>query len=336
MTNHDDQPTDKIIAIIDEVQYASDPSNFLKYLYDTYSDQLKIIATGSSAFYIDRKFRDSLAGRKRLFIVRTLNFAEFLVFKGHTELKQELRLLRSQSQYISVHIKILMDLFEEYLLFGGYPAIVLENDRDGKIQMLKDIRTSYVKKDIDESGIKNKTALYRLMVLLAGQTGNLVNKNELAHSLGIDNKLVEQYLNLLQKCFHVELIRPFYSNLRKELTRMPKVYFYDSGLRNALLNRFGEFEYREDKGQLLENYIFQRLESLYDSENIHFWRTADRKEVDFVIEDSFSKRKAFEVKYQCDKIKKPAYKNFTREYPDIPLTFISHLESGDCLQVMKL
>ena len=111
---------------IDEVQYASDPSNLLKYLYDLYHENLKIVATGSSAFYIDKKFKDSLAGRKRIFELQTLSFDEWLNFKDLDELSGELKLIRQQKDYRSPGFRQLLESFNEYLIFGGYPEVVLE------------------------------------------------------------------------------------------------------------------------------------------------------------------------------------------------------------------
>ena len=118
-----------VFLLLDEVQYLNDPTNFLKYLYDTYEGNLKIIATGSSAFYMDRKFRDSLAGRKRIFPLYPLSFEEFISFKDEESLLHEFTALRSQNNYHSLHLERLRAFLMEYLLYGGYPAVVLEKRR---------------------------------------------------------------------------------------------------------------------------------------------------------------------------------------------------------------
>jgi hypothetical protein len=177
--NNPDPKSRPLFLFIDEVRYAADPSNFLKYLYDIYRDHLKIVATGSSAFYIDRKFTDSLAGRKRIFELQTLSFEECLIFKKFSDLSGELELIREREDYISSSAREIMEMFNEYLTFGGYPEVVLENNREEKINLLKEIKNSFLKKDVDESGISNPDKFYNLLILLAGQTGNLVNRNEL-------------------------------------------------------------------------------------------------------------------------------------------------------------
>jgi predicted AAA+ superfamily ATPase len=229
-----------------------------------------------------------------------------------------------------------MEKFDEYLVFGGYPGIALESDKEEKILLLKEIKNAFLKKDIDEAGITYQDKFYTLITLLAGQTGNLVNRNELANSIGVDNKTIEKYLYVLQNCFHIELVKPFYLNQRKELTKMPKVYFKDTGMRNIALNRFFDFKDREDQGQLIENYVFNRLTDLYDKDAIRFWRTIDKKEVDFVITTSFKEGVAYEVKLKCRNLKMDSKKRFTENYPNYRLQTISYLPDDACKWILKL
>jgi len=321
---------------IDEVQYADDPSNFLKYLFDEYQENLKIIASGSSAFYIDRKFTDSLAGRKRIFELQTLSFEEWLQFRKMNDLTEELELIRKLEKYQSTRSRELMESLNEYLIYGGYPEVVLEKEEEEKINLLKEIKNSFLKRDIDESGVKDTDKFYIFLNLLASQAGNLVNRNELSNTIGVDNKTIDKYLYVLQKCFHLDLVRPFYSNIRKELTKMPKVYFKDPGLRNIALNRFYDFSSRDDQGAILENYIYKRLTGFYDKDNIKFWRTADKKEIDFVISTSFREGIAYEVKMNCRPGKTTSEKSFSESYPDYPLKIVSYHIDSDCLWIMKL
>lgn len=185
-----------------------------------------------------------------------------------------------------------------------------------------------------ESGKEEK--ILTLITLLAGQTGNLVNRNELANTVGVDNKTIDKYLDVLQNCFHIELVKPFNSNQRKELTKMPKIYFKDTGMRNIALNRFFDFKDREDQGQLVENYVFRRLMNLYDKDAIRFWRTIDKKEVDFVVTTSFKKGLAYEVKLKCRNLKMDSKKRFTENYPGYPLQTISYSPDDACKWVLKL
>ncbi len=309
--------------LIDEVQYAREPSQFLKYLYDTYEGNLKIVATGSSAFYIDHKFRDSLAGRKRIFRLNTLNFREYLVFQNQELLAAELDRLHADRAALSTYADDLRRAFWEYLRFGGYPAVALETSDREKRFTLDELKNAYVRRDVQESKIANELKFFRLFQILADQTGNLLNKNALAGELQLDAKTVDNYVYVLEKCFHVGLLIPFFRNLRKELTKMPKIYFLDLGMRNALLNRFEALPNRADKGQLLENYFFLRLNDLYPADQIFFWRTADGNEVDFVVRETFDAGQAYEVKWADTKGIGNKYSLFTKNNPEFPLQYLT-------------
>ncbi len=171
---------------------------------------------------------------------------------------------------------------------------------------------------------------------MAGQTGNLVNRNELANTIGVDNVTIDKYLYVLQNCFHAELVKPFFNNQRKELTKMPKVFFKDSGMRNIALNRLFDFRDREDQGQLIENYIFNRLAEKYDKDSIRFWRTTDKQEIDFVISTSSNQGLAFEVKLKCPETKPAGNKKFMENYSEYQLRIISHDIHPGCYWILKL
>ena len=312
-----------IFLLLDEVQYVTDPTNFLKYLYDTYEGNVKIIATGSSAFYIDRKFKDSLAGRKRIFPLYPLVFEEYLSFKEEESLLAEIGALRSRKTYQSPHIERIKWYFKEFLLYGGYPAVVLEENETEKSLILTELRNSYLKRDILESGIEKEQKFYLLLQLLADQTGKLVNKNELSNTVGIDSKTIDQYLYILQKCYHIYLVKPFFRNLRKELTKMPKIFFNDMGLRNAFLGRFSPVESRADRGELLENFYFLQLRKSYSLDQIKFWRTTERQEIDFILEESFGEGRAYKIKWNPSSFTPRKYQKFTHTYPSFPLSCLS-------------
>jgi predicted AAA+ superfamily ATPase len=315
------QQDKKIIVFIDEIQYLDNATSFLKLLFDEYSDRLKIVATGSSAFYIDKQFNDSLVGRKKIFQMGTLDFEEFLLFKGREDLVSEIIQLKSKKKIKSIQENLLWGYMDEFMNYGGYPAVVLENDIDEKIELLKEIRDSYIKRDVLESGVSDQGKFYRMLMLLASQSGNLLNVNEISNTLQITNVTVENYLYILQKCFHITLVKPFYNNIRKELTKMPKVYINDLGLRNVLINYFSPLEQRADKGAVLENLAFRVLSERYDQDQIKYWRTADGNEVDFIVETSYLKGFAVEVKFNQQDVKPNKYNKFTQNYPDFPLEF---------------
>ena len=308
----------KMFLFVDEVQYLNNPSNFLKYFFDEYKGKIKIIASGSSAFYLDKKFKDSLAGRKIIFNLLSLSFKEFLRFKSQN------KLLKADFQNLTLSEKEkIIPFYQEYLIYGGYPRVVLA-PLEEKEDVLRDIAYSYIKKDIYESNIRQDEIFYKLFKILANQTGNLINSSELANTLNVSRSAIDNYLYIMQKSFHIILVKPFYKNIRKELTKMPKIYFVDLGLRNLFNNNFRAYQDREDKGQLLENVVLRHLLEKYPREQINFWRTIQQKEVDFVINGQI----ALEVKSQIKNAKLKNYKTFLEHYPDIKFNFV-------CLDYLK-
>lgn len=306
----------KNFVFIDEVQYLKNPSNFLKYFYDEYKGKIKIIATGSSAFYLDKKFKDSLAGRKKIFNVFTLSLREFLRFKGEAGLAK----VNFKNASLSEKDKITF-YYQEYIIYGGYPRVVLAPLED-KIDILRDLAYSYIKKDIFESNIKQDEIFYKLLKILSSQVGQLVNANELANTLNVSKTTIDHYLYVMQKSFHIKLIKPFFKNVRKELTKMPKIYFLDLGLRNFFVNNFKSFALRPDQGAFLENVVFRQLLEKYSAAEIKFWQTTQKNEIDFII----GEEKAVEVKVQPKQFREKNYKIFLKNYNNFEF-FIATLEA---------
>jgi len=310
-------------VLIDEIQYLKDPSNFLKYLYDTYLENIKFIVTGSSSFYIDRKFKDSLAGRKRIYELPTMSLKEVLVFKGEDELAA---VLNTESIPL-IYLDRIKEHFYDYLIWGGYPEVVLSGSEKAKKAALNEIADSYAKKDAVESNLGFQDKYIKLMKLFASRIGELLNVNSLASDIAMDNKTVSQYIWVMRKSFHIHLLQPYYNNISSELRKMPKLYFADIGLRNALINNYSPIGLRQDKGGLLENYVYLQLKDKYGLENTKFWRTNDKNEVDFVVQNDKGKLYAYEVKYDKSAFSEIKYRAFTNAYPKIPLKCIS-LESA--------
>lgn len=315
----------KNFVFLDEIQYLKNPSNFLKYFYDEYGGRIKIFASGSSAFYIDQKFKDSLAGRKKIFNVLTLSFREFLKFKKEDDLSQkDFRAVSlSEKEKIALY-------YREFMIFGGYPRVVL-SPLEEKTEILRDLAYSYIKKDVLEAGVKQEEVFYKLFKILASQAGNLVNTSELANTLDVSKSSIDSYLHIMQKSFHIKLVRPFFKNIRKELTKMPKVYFCDLGLRNFFVDNFKTFAARNDKGIILENAVFRQLLEKYDDSEIKFWRTANQNEVDFILKDS----EAIEVKINPEQFKAKHYKVFLENYRNIKLLVASIDFAGEMIDSYK-
>jgi len=310
----------KTYVFIDEIQYLEKPTNFMKYIFDEHSSSIKLIVSGSSAFYLDKKFKDSLAGRKRIFNVKTLSFREFLYFKG-----QNKYLTLDFNKLSLIEIDELTILFEEFVIYGGYPKVVLAEDTNEKVEVLRELAYSYIKKDLYEAGVKQEDNFYRLFKILSMQVGNLINSSELASVLGISKTAIDNYLYVMEKSFHISRIKPLFKNVRKELTKMPKIHFLDLGLRNFFANNFSQFEFRNDKGMFFENIIYKLLLDKYDKDDIKFWRTQDGKEIDFVLDEQ---KIAFEAKA---KFRKNKFKTFKENYPEIDINTISF---EDCWKIL--
>lgn len=286
----------KAFVFIDEIQHLNNPSSFLKYLHDHYKPKLKFIVTGSSSLEIKKKFTDRLTGRIYRFVVKPLSFKEFLEFKGERTLAKKISKLDINfwlkhpspeaeiAKFFSPEKRKLIDFLNEYLVFGGYPAISLRESPLVKEKELQEIYSLYVRRDIKDIGeIEDVGGYNRLVSLLGFQIGNLVKETELSIGSELARPTVKRYLFLLENTFVLKLISPFFTNKRIEITKTPKVYFEDTGLRNGVINNFEPLTKRADSGAILENFVYSQLSKADGfSERIRFWRNQAKNEVDFV------------------------------------------------------
>jgi len=287
---------DKKYVFIDEIQYLDHPSNFIKILTDHHQN-LKIIASGSSSLDIKRKIQDSLVGRVFYFQLYPLNFFEFLNFK-----KLSFPEKTSPSKQKNIN-----SLLEEYLKYGGMPSVVLEKNKKIKEALLNNYVNLYISKDIRNlTEIENISGFNKMTKILSSQIGNLLNKGEISNTLGLSYQTVNRYLNILDYTYILIFLEPFFKNIRSQLSKKNKIYFYDLGIRNALINNFNDLIYRTDSGALLENFIFLQLLSIFEKNLIYFYRNANKIEVDFIIENPSL---AIEVKFKKFKSKK-VFRNF--------------------------
>ncbi len=280
------------LLIFDEIQLLDDPSNLLKLLHDHFP-ALKIIATGSSSLQIKNKFSDSLAGRKRIYMVEPLNFDEFLLFKEQHHLRnlrqmfceQEIAIETLMSLLASGHDNFLA-LLEEYLIYGGYPEVVLIPNKQEKILKLDSIVNSYIKKDIREiANIENLTAYNNLLKYLAINAGAQFNLSSARETIGISSATLSKYLNLLEETFIIAELPPFFTNRNKEISKSKKIYFKDTGINNLFLQNFNSLDVRRDAGALYETYVFNTLNwSKNITSSLYFYRTQSKSEIDFVLQ----------------------------------------------------
>ncbi|MDO9577540.1 MAG: ATP-binding protein [Candidatus Cloacimonadales bacterium] len=277
----------KIYLLLDEFQAMNGIGKLMKIIYDEYP-MLKIIATGSSSLLINRHIKEGLTGRYFSSIVFHFSFLEFLQTKTdntvYNMLKKNSYLATGKSQ----------DFLEEYLLFGGYPEVILNADLETKLDLFSSIYTSYLQKDINFFiKYENMPKFSSLVELLADNIGSLININNLSKTLGISYQTIENFIFTLENTFSIKLINPFYNNLSKEIKKMKKVYFYDLGLRNYVLNIR---HLPANSGSLAENFAFLEMSRNHDY-NIKYWRTINGTEIDFILEKD-QKLIPVEVKYR--------------------------------------
>ncbi len=290
----------KIYLFIDEIQYADEPTTLIKIFHDHYP-HVKLLISGSSTFEMKKKFKQSLAGRMIAFVLYPLSFEEFLLFK------EKKYVLRSENS--KVINEELIPLAEEYIKFGGFPQIVLEPSEEKKKVYLSQIINTYIRKDIRDIGnIRDLSAFNKLLEILASQSGQLLNILELSNTLSMNQETVRTYLDLMENTFLLKRVTPFHKNLRSELTKNPKIFMLDTGLMHLLwLKEFPKVIF----GNSFETFVF--LELLKSNQTIHFWRTANKQEVDFVIEGK--KLYALEAKYQFKEHDTANLKFFAAQYP---------------------
>lgn len=288
---------DAKIVFIDEAQKVDNIGETLKLLIDYYKNKKQILVTGSSSFNLLDNTQESLTGRKYVHYLFPLSLEEIYPNKDY--------------------LKIIKDL-ENILIFGSYPEVVSEISFKEKRELVKELATSYIYKDIlGFQEIKNPDVLAKLLKALAFQLGSQVSYNELANTVGVNKKTIERYIEILEKNFIIFRLSPFTKNKRREISKLKKIYFYDTGIRNAVINDFSFLNNRNDVGVLWENFmIVERMKfNTYHNTDAgsFFWRTYDGNEID-LIEEKEKKLYGYEFKWNIDKIKKGKVFNWLDNY----------------------
>lgn len=286
----------KKFLIIDEAQKIKNIGLNIKLILD-HLPKIKVIASGSSSFDLAKQVGEPLTGRK--FTLKMFPLAQL-----------ELSSIENKAQ-IASHL-------EERLIYGSYPEVVLLKDNTSRTAYLRELVSSYLYKDILElDGLRHSDKLIKLLQLLSFQIGKEISYDELGRQLGMSKNTVDRYLDLLEKSFVVFKLAGFSRSLRKEISKNQRYYFYDVGIRNALINNFNQLSIRNDIGMLWENYIvcerLKKQEYLQSPANNYFWRTYDQKEID-LIEEYSGKLHGYEIKWSVKKSKPPkewlkTYKN---------------------------
>ncbi len=291
------------LLFIDEAQYIEQIGINIKMLHDA-NKEIKIILSGSSSFELANRISEPLTGRTKTILLYSLGFLELKNIFNTYELKH--------------HI-------DQYLIFGGYPKLYQLNSRNDKISALLELSSAYLYKDILMfNRLRNTSKLYNLLKLIAFQLGNPVSVHELANNLKTSSETVERYIVLLEQSFVVYRLSGFAGNLRKEISKMNKIYFYDLGIRNAIIENFATLDNRNDKGALWENFLVtERLKKIKYKEwfrSSYYWRTYSGVELDY-IEKYDGKVCAYEFKWRNKKPKAPI--TWTRNYPNATYQLIN-------------
>lgn len=295
----------KTLILIDEAQRVKNIGITLKLFADEIK-KVQVIATGSSSFELANEINEPLTGRKKEYFLYPLSMREL---SNHFGLIDTNRLL------------------DDRIIFGMYPEVVLSSDE--KKSELKEITRSYLFKDIlNYEGIRKPESLEKLLIALAAQIGSEVSYNELAGTVGLDKDTINKYLDILEKAFIIFRLPPFSRNIRTEITKMRKIYFYDNGIRNTLISNYNTLPGRNDKGALWENFmIVERLKmnsALNLEPKCYFWRTSQQQEIDY-IEEIDGNLNIYEFAYSSKK-KKIISKTFLNAY-DVNNIFIVNNEN---------
>jgi uncharacterized protein len=291
------------LLFIDEAQYIPEVGAGLKLLADHFP-QMAIIVSGSSSFQLAGQLGEPLTGRQRIRILYPISALELNQQYGGMEL---------------IHKR------DELMIFGSYPETLSNESIEDKKEYLLTLRDSYLLKDILQfEDIRYAQKINDLLKLLAFQIGHEVSLNELSNNLSLSRPTVERYLDLLQKTFIIKKVAGFSRNLRSEISKSSRYYFWDNGIRNALINNFNPLESRNDQGMLWENFLFieriKKQEYNRMSSNNYFWRTYTRQEIDFV-EEREGKLFGYEFKWGLKKSKEPQL--WKEAYPEASFEVIN-------------
>ena len=289
--------------VIDEAQRVKDIGLTIKLLHDSFPN-VQLAVTGSSSLDLSNSINEPLTGRKFEYNLFPFSTNELV---NHTSILEEMRLLKNR------------------LVYGFYPDVV--NNPGEEKEILTNIANSYLYKDLFEfQDIRKSSVIEKLVQALALQVGSEVSFNELGNLLGIDTVTVQRYVDLLEKAYVIFHIRSFSRNVRNELKKSIKIYFYDNGVRNSVISNFSPVELRSDIGALWENFLIsERIKNnAYHNkpEKYYFWRTTQKQEIDF-IEEVDQNLFAYEFKYNPKKVNSKCPVTFSNNYPNVPFDVIT-------------
>lgn len=328
-------------CFIDEFQYAKEGGQKLKYLFDT--SDVKFVISGSSSLDLTFQTGKYMVGRIFNFELLPFSFREFLSIKDKElyELLNEkipvdkilsFKIKQGFGEAINIRIN---NLLEEYFIYGGYPAAVLAKGHNEKTKILQSIADNYILKDIGTLlKLTTEDEIIRLQKTLSAQIGNLINYNELSSFSGLAYKDLLSHLNILEKTYIIKLLKPYFKNRRIEISKNPKIYYFDLGMRNYLINDFREIKDRNDIGAVAENYCLNMFQKNEMNRDLKYWRTKSQAEVDFVVEKEQGVI-PIEVKFSSNRVVGKSLHSFIDKFSPkkaIILTkdYLAEEKIGDC------
>ena len=322
----------KQVVLLDEMQNLNDPAGFVKTLKEKYGEKISFVAASA-----DEGMTDALLSEMNSTVALRLEPLSFYEFVKLREEKLAEKVPRKWPSEIRGKITDsqkadLQRIFWEYAKFGGYPCVVAEEDYGAKQKKLEELVHLFVDLDLRRAGVKNISPFYNLLKILAEKTGEPLNMSELSGLAAITSPTVEAYLKLLSRQGIVVLIQPFTTQKPKELGRMPKCYFCDMGIRNALLNNFSNIEDRLDRDGYFENLCFLLLRQRENIKSLKFWRSQNKQEVDFIINET----DALDTRFNGQSFSIHKYKTFQKYYPEISLKRVASVLGTSAENILTL
>jgi len=299
---------ERAYIFIDEIQQKENAGRFLKGLYDM-GLPYKFIVTGSGSIELKEKTNEALTGRKHLIEMSPVTFSEFVNYKTNYKYTKRLK------QYFKVEKEQTELFLKEYLVFGGYPAVVTEETILRKKEIMNEVFRSYITKDVSFLlDVKFPDKFVKLIQLLAVQSGSMLNYSQLAQDNSLSVETLKTYLWYAEQTFIISIVKPYFTNAKKEITKSPNIYFNDLGMLNFSKFNFGT---NQTDGMLFQNFIYLLLKQKYEKglNKINFWRTKDKAEVDFVVQ---SKTGVIPVEVKYSELRKTtvsrSFRSFLKKY----------------------
>jgi len=319
---------DFFYLFLDEFQKYPNIARIMKNVYDNFNN-IKIYASGSSSLGIKDRVQESLAGRKKINELFSLDFEEFLWFKQNDKLiKNFLNIKGLKGENLYSTLKEFNELLKEFIIFGGYPEVVLESSKEKKMEVLSSIFDLYVKKDLVEYlNIEKILKVKKLIEFLSVNNGQKIKYEEISRLISLNFNDIKKYIEILRETYIIEILKPFYTNKNKELVKIPKVYFIDNGVRNFFINNFNDLSLRNDVGFLFEGFVLSEFLKR-GIKNLKFWQDKNENEVDIIIDKNFIQI-PIEIKFKQN-LKSEDFqgiKAFLKDYPKTKKGYLINLGS---------